>query len=137
MSTRPLVPAIRVSCWRRAFMGTLSPMMRQRDPLSPFKRLFSMDRLRCARPFFTTTVTFWMESGFSRKSKAPSLVAFTAASVEPERHGSLTPLPAGPTPSARSHRCRQPCVLAPEGRLRLHHCQPPDAPCDEIGREHV
>src|SRR5450432_2677185 len=61
-------------------MGTLSPMIRYRAPVSALSRLFSNSRLRCASAFFTTTETFSMESGFSRKSKAPSLVAFTAAS---------------------------------------------------------
>ncbi len=58
-------------------------MIRQRLPESAFSRLFSSARLRCCSPFFTTTVTFCSESGFSRKSNAPSLVAFTAASMEP------------------------------------------------------
>ena len=58
-------------------------MIRHRDPLSPLSRMFSSDSERCARPFFTTTVTFSTESGFSRKSNAPSLVAFTAASMQP------------------------------------------------------
>ena len=64
-------------------MGTLSPMIRQRALVSSFRRLFSSSSLRCARAFLATTVTFPMESGFSRKSKAPSLVALTAASIEP------------------------------------------------------
>jgi len=45
--------------------------------------LFSSVRLRWSSAFFATTSTRSMESGFSRKSKAPSLVALTAASMLP------------------------------------------------------
>ncbi len=83
MSTRPLVAAISESCWRSAFMGTLSPMMRWRPVESCLSWLFSSARAWWARAFLTTTETLSMESGFSRKSKAPSLVALTAASMLP------------------------------------------------------
>ena len=81
--TRPLVGAISSICCRTAFMGTLSPRMRCLRSISANSDAFCASRLRCSRALRTATVTFATESGFSKKSCAPSLVARTALSTLP------------------------------------------------------
>ena len=72
------------SCWRNAFMGMLSPtIVRLASQLSS-RNVGSApqaapDSIAC----FTVSSVLSMESGFSMKSKAPSLVARTAVSMVP------------------------------------------------------
>ena len=77
-------PAISASCCRSAFIGhaLADDAELARRPI-PSGGSVPVPGAAAARAFFSTTVTFSMVSGFSRKSNAPSLVAFTAVSMVP------------------------------------------------------
>src|SRR5581483_2604291 len=83
ISTRPLVGAISWICWRSAFIGMLSPTITLFGVSCFFKSRFSTRSFLASTAFFTRINVFSRESGFSRKSYAPSLVARTAVSMVP------------------------------------------------------
>ena len=72
-----LAAACSMSPWTAA-MPELEPIMRSSMKMLFFRDLFSFRRSSMARAFRTTVMVLSRESGFSRKSKAPIFVAWTA-----------------------------------------------------------
>ena len=82
-STRPSVGATRSTSESRRRMAGLSAMKNRSWFTSRCRRRFSSSRCRCLRALPTTSSRRSRSTGFSRKSKAPSLVACMAVSMLP------------------------------------------------------
>src|ERR1700722_15646720 len=83
MRTRPLVGAIIWICWRSAFMGMLSPTITLFGTSCFLSSRFSSRSRLASIAFLMRIRVLSIDSGFSRKSYAPSLVARTAVSMVP------------------------------------------------------
>src|SRR5580692_2810513 len=83
MSTLPLVGAIIWICCRSAFIGMLSPTIMLFGINCFLSSRFSSRNRLASIAFLIRIRVLSMESGFSRKSYAPSLVARTAVSIVP------------------------------------------------------
>src|SRR5580692_937490 len=83
MRTRPFVGAIIWICWRSAFMGMLSPTITLFGMSCFLSSRFSSRNRLASIAFLIRMSVLSIESGFSRKSYAPSLVARTAVSMVP------------------------------------------------------
>src|SRR5580692_1394166 len=83
MSTLPLVGAIIWICCRSAFIGMLSPTIMLFGINCFLSSRFSSRNRLASIAFLIRIRVLSMESGFSRKSYAPSLVARTAVSMVP------------------------------------------------------
>src|SRR5579863_892296 len=83
MRTRPFVGAMIWICWRRAFIGMLSPTITLFGMSCFLSSRFSSRNRLASIAFLMSMSVLSIESGFSRKSYAPSLVARTAVSIVP------------------------------------------------------
>src|SRR5580698_10768357 len=83
MSTLPLVGAIIWICCRSAFIGMLSPTIMLFGINCFLSSRFSSRNRLASIAFLIRIRVLSMESGFSRKSYAPSFVARTAVSIVP------------------------------------------------------
>src|SRR6266481_5603224 len=86
MSTRPFVGAIMEICCRSAFMGMLSPTITLLACACFLNSAFSRRSWCDSSAFLIRISVLSSESGFSRKSKAPSFEAINALEPDVQQH---------------------------------------------------